>query len=78
MPRIQELRNVWLCRVVGEAVRPEFCDLTVVEGKIDEIRPADYRRFLRGENPGHTRSTSEAGASEERVCPGFSPLRKRL
>lgn len=67
MPRIQELRNVWLCRVVGEAVRPEFCDLTVVEGKIGEIRPADYRRFLRGENPGHTRSTSEAGASEERA-----------
>ena len=65
MPRIQELRNVWLCRLVGEAVRPEFCDLTVAEGKISEIRPADYRRFLRGENPGC--STASAGASEERA-----------
>jgi len=46
-PEIRELRNLWLCRVADQAVRPEFCDLTVVEGKIGEIRPADYRRYLK-------------------------------
>jgi len=46
-PRIRELRNIWLCRLNDRAVRPEFCDLTVVNGKIGEIRPADYRRYLR-------------------------------
>jgi len=46
-PEIRELRNLWLCRVADQAVRPEFCDLTVVEGKIGEIRPADHRRYLK-------------------------------
>jgi len=43
---IHELCNVWLCRLDGDSVRPEFCDLIVTEGKIGDIRPADYRRYL--------------------------------
>ena len=65
IPRIRELRNLWLCRLVEGAVRPEFCDLTVAEGKIRQIRPADYGRFLRSKKPGCP--TSEAGAPEERA-----------
>jgi cytosine/adenosine deaminase-related metal-dependent hydrolase len=37
-------------------VQPEFCDLTVADGKIGEIRPTDYRRYLRG---GDQREQSE-------------------
>ena len=45
--KIKELRNVWLCRLTDGALRPEFCDLTIMEGKIGEIRPADHRRYLK-------------------------------
>ncbi len=43
---IHELRNVWLCKLDGQAVRPVFCDLIITNGKIGDIRPADYRRYL--------------------------------
>jgi len=60
-PKIRELRNIWLCRLNGGAVRPEFCDLTIINGKIGEIRPTDYRRFLRGGASGHSRFTAGSG-----------------
>ena len=60
-PGIRELRNIWLCRLTDRAVRPEFCDLTFGNGKIAEIRPADYRRYLRHGAPGHSLSTAESG-----------------
>ena len=51
VPEIRELRNTWLCRVNEGAVRPEFCDLTVVNGKIGEVRPIDFRRYLSSGDP---------------------------
>ncbi|UCF96119.1 MAG: amidohydrolase family protein [Spirochaetaceae bacterium] len=49
---IHELRNIWLCPLHEEAVRPEFCDLFIADGKIAEIRPSDYRRYLQNHDPG--------------------------
>ena len=45
------IRNVWLCRVVEDSIRPQFCDLHLAGGRISEIRPADYRRYLQGRAP---------------------------
>jgi cytosine/adenosine deaminase-related metal-dependent hydrolase len=67
-PRIRELRNIWLCRPIDGALRPEFCDLVFVDGKIDGIRPADYRRFLRSEDSGRSPFTSEAGDPREQTA----------
>jgi len=62
---IHELRNVWLCSLDGEAVKPGFCHLTVVNGKIGEIRPADYRRYLSSGSDRAIPSPSSAESSRE-------------
>ena len=60
-PRIRKLRNIWLCRLVDGAIRPEFCDLSFADGKIGEIRPGDYRRFLKGGGTGRAFSPIDKG-----------------
>jgi cytosine/adenosine deaminase-related metal-dependent hydrolase len=62
---IHGLRNVWLCKLDGEAVRPEFCDLIVTNGKIGEIRPVDHRRYLSSLKRRATPSLSSAESSGE-------------
>ena len=62
---IHELRNVWLCSLDGEAVKPGFCHLTVVNGKIGEIRPADYRRYLSSSSDRVIPSPSSTESSRE-------------
>jgi cytosine/adenosine deaminase-related metal-dependent hydrolase len=66
-PEIRELRNIWLCRLVEGDLRPAFCDMTVVDGKIGEIRPADYRRFLGNEDFGHYRFTPDTAQALEQT-----------
>jgi cytosine/adenosine deaminase-related metal-dependent hydrolase len=59
---VRELRNVWLCRLSDELIRPEFCHLTVEEGRIARILPADYRKYLRNhdrERPCPSEETAE-------------------
>jgi len=61
--KIRELRNIWLCRLNDGALRPEFCDLTVVDGRIGGIRPADYRRYLREGACGQSGSADQSAAA---------------
>lgn len=65
-PEVRELRNLWLCRLNDGTVRPEFCDLTILNGRIGQIRPADYRRYLRGGASGHSRSAARSGTPGKR------------
>jgi len=70
---IHELRNVWLCSLDGEAVKAEFCHLTVANGKIGEIRPADYRRYVSSSDraipsPSSTESSREVIDARGRVA----------
>ena len=64
--KIRELRNIWLCRLVETELRPEFCDLRLVDGKIGEIRSADYRRFLRSDASGRACPRAGAGQAGQR------------
>ncbi len=52
MPAVTEIRNLWLCPIREQAVKPKFCSLLLSGGKIRAIRPADFRAFLaRGDTP---------------------------
>ncbi|MBN2552071.1 MAG: amidohydrolase family protein [Spirochaetales bacterium] len=59
-PELLEIRNLWLCRFGDGAVRPEFCHLRIADGRIAEIRPADYRGYLAGP-PGRTGPAGKPG-----------------
>jgi cytosine/adenosine deaminase-related metal-dependent hydrolase len=58
-PTIRELRNVWLCRLHGEEVRPEFCNVMLADGKIQEIHPVDYRKYLHSGISAHPPSSTK-------------------
>ena len=62
-PSIRELQNVWLCRPHDREVRPEFCTVVFTDGRIQEIRAVDYRRYLHGHTSGHPPARTKAAKS---------------
>ncbi len=63
MPAVTEIRNLWLCPIREQSVKPRFCSLLLSGGKIRAIRPADFRAFIAGEaSPEVRREPPEGGA----------------
>ena len=43
---LRRIRNAWVCQLGAATVSPLFADLVLEEGRIAEVRPVDFRRYL--------------------------------
>ena len=41
------IKNAWICQIRQNSIEPIFGDLTIREGKIEEIQPSDFQNFLK-------------------------------
>lgn len=57
------ITNAWLCQIGEKQIHPVFAHLKITDGKIGEIQPADFRKFLQNpvSDPGSETELNAAG-----------------
>jgi cytosine/adenosine deaminase-related metal-dependent hydrolase len=59
------IRNLWLCQPADDAVAPVFADLWIEEGRIHEVRRADFRAFLHRSAASRSQPPTSANGDRE-------------